>query len=117
MTVAAGASSVVVRLGPSSIQVRVCFSNSRRGEGCEGNSSSSFESTFSVSSRSRMDGMAARHRPSSDSAGPDEAEVLKRFIEAIESGALMDTTPQDVVVVKHLQKALSAMESISTGAS
>jgi hypothetical protein len=29
----------------------------------------------------------------------------------------MDTSPQDVVVVKRLHKALSDMESISTGAS
>jgi hypothetical protein len=61
--------------------------------------------------------MAAPHRPPSDSTAPDEAEVLKRFIDAIESGALMDTSPQDVVVVKRLHKALSDMESISTGAS
>jgi len=38
--------------------------------------------------------------------------VLRRFIEAIESGELMDTTPQDVVVVRRLQGALNALESV-----
>jgi hypothetical protein len=37
--------------------------------------------------------------------------VLRRFIEAIESGELMDSTPQDVVVVRRLQGALQALES------
>jgi|GEM_PF-4020869 len=55
------------------------------------------------------------HRPPS-SIVPDEAEVLKRFIEAIESGELLDTTPQDAVVVRRLQKALDQIESISSAA-
>ncbi len=56
------------------------------------------------------------HRPPSGSIVPDQAEVLKRFIEAIESGELLDTTPQDAVVVRRLQKALDEIESISSAA-
>jgi hypothetical protein len=62
-----------------------------------------------------MDGMSS-HRPPSGSIVPEEAEVLKRFIEAIESGELLDTTPQDAVVVRRLQKALDEIESISSAA-
>jgi hypothetical protein len=47
---------------------------------------------------------------------PEEAEVLKRFIEAIESGELLDTTPQDAVVVRRLQEALRDLESIGSTA-
>lgn len=59
--------------------------------------------------------MASQHPSRSDAPAPEEAEVLKRFIEAIESGELMDTTPQDEVVVRRLQQALTAIESV-TGA-
>jgi hypothetical protein len=62
-----------------------------------------------------MDVMASQHRPPADTTVPEEAEVLRRFIEAIESGELMDTTPQDVVVVRHLQGALTALESTPRG--
>jgi hypothetical protein len=67
-----------------------------------------------------MDDMAPQNRarsPRSDATAPEKAEVLKRFIEAIESGELMDTSPQDEVVVKRLQQALTAMESISSARS
>jgi hypothetical protein len=63
-----------------------------------------------------MDAMASPHRPRSDTTAPDEAEVLRRFIEAIESGELMDTTPQDELVVRRLQKALTDL-GVSSGAS
>ena len=42
---------------------------------------------------------------------PEEADVLRRFIEAIESGELMETTPEDEAVVERLQGALTALES------
>jgi len=59
-----------------------------------------------------MEAMASTRRPPSRK-GPDPAAgVLRRFIEAIESGELMDTTPQDVVVVRRLQGALNALESV-----
>jgi hypothetical protein len=60
--------------------------------------------------------MVSSHRTPSDSTVPEEAEVLKRFIEAIESGELMDTTPQDAVVVRRLQKALTDLESVTSAA-
>ena len=44
-----------------------------------------------------------------DPTVPEEAEVLRRFIEAIESGELMESTPQDVAVVRRLQGALGAL--------
>lgn len=57
--------------------------------------------------------MSSTHRPPADTALPEEAEVLRRFIEAIESGELMETTPQDAKVVRRLQGALTALESPS----
>lgn len=60
--------------------------------------------------------MTSIHRPPSGTTAREEAEVLKRFIEAIESGELMDTTPQDEVVVRRLQKALTDLE-VPSGAS
>ena len=62
-----------------------------------------------------MDVMAPAYRSPSDQTVPEEAEVLRRFIEAIESGALMDTTPQDVVVVRRLQGELTALEATPRG--
>ena len=56
--------------------------------------------------------MASHHRPRAGATALGEADVLKRFIEAIESGQLLDTSPQDEVVVRHLQQALTAIESI-----
>jgi hypothetical protein len=58
-----------------------------------------------------MDTMASASRSPSDQTVPEEAEVLRRFIEAIESGALLDTAPQDVAVVQRLQGELTALES------
>jgi len=58
-----------------------------------------------------MDVMVSTSRSRSDRTVPEQAEVLRRFIEAIESGSLMDTTPQDVVVVRRLQGELTALES------
>lgn len=55
--------------------------------------------------------MASTYRSPSDQAVPEQAEVLRRFIEAIESGELLDTTPQDAAVVRRLQGALTALES------
>ena len=51
-----------------------------------------------------------------DAPGPEEVEVLRRFIEAIESGELMESTPQDVAVVRRLQGTLSSLESVTSGA-
>ena len=59
--------------------------------------------------------MASTDRPSADTTAPEEAEVLRRFIEAIESGELMDAAPQDAVVVRRLQGALTALESVDVG--
>ena len=42
--------------------------------------------------------------------------MLRRFIEAIESGKLADTTPQDVVVVRTLQGALTSLEAVAGSA-
>ncbi len=72
-----------------------------------------FVSTPCVGAESKIEAMASTRRPPSRK-GPDPAAgVLRRFIEAIESGELMDTTPQDVVVVRRLQGALNALESVS----
>jgi hypothetical protein len=38
--------------------------------------------------------------------------MLRRFIEAVESGELMANTPQDVAVVRRLQGALTALEAV-----
>jgi hypothetical protein len=45
----------------------------------------------------------------------EAAGMLKRFIEAVESGELMESAPQDVAVVERLQGALSALEEPSPG--
>jgi hypothetical protein len=58
-----------------------------------------------------MEAMSSRLRETSREIDPEAADVLRRFIEAIESGALMDSSPQDVVVVRHLQGALTDLES------
>ena len=57
--------------------------------------------------------MSSTRRPSSRHGSDPAAGVLRRFIEAIESGELMDTTPQDAMVVRRLQGALNALESVS----
>lgn len=59
--------------------------------------------------------MASTDRPSADTTVLEEADVLRRFIEAIESGELMDSAPQDAVVVRRLQGTLTALESVDTG--
>ena len=59
--------------------------------------------------------MASTDRPEADTKVVEEAEVLRRFIEAIESGELMDSAPQDAVVVRRLQGALTALESVDAG--
>ena len=41
--------------------------------------------------------------------------MLRRFIEAVESGELAATTPQDVAVVRRLQGALTALEAVAGG--
>jgi hypothetical protein len=41
---------------------------------------------------------------------PDAVQVLQRFIEAVESGELLDRTPQDAAVVRHLQGKLTALQ-------
>jgi hypothetical protein len=60
-----------------------------------------------------MDAVAPTHRPASRAAAEDEAQVLRRFIEAIESGELIATTLQDVAVVRRLQGALTALEGVT----
>ena len=59
--------------------------------------------------------MASTDRPSADTTVLEEADVLRRFIEAIESGELMDSAPQDAVVVRRLQWTLTALESDNAG--
>jgi hypothetical protein len=59
--------------------------------------------------------MASIDRLPADTTVLEEADVLRRFIEAIESGELMDTAPQDAVVVRRLQGALTALESVDAG--
>jgi len=56
--------------------------------------------------------MASTRRPPSRKCVDPAAGVLKRFIEAIESGELMDVTPQDAAVVRRLQGTVSALESV-----
>jgi hypothetical protein len=62
-----------------------------------------------------MEAMASIDRLPADTTVLEEADVLRRFIEAIESGELMDTAPQDAVVVRRLQGALTALESVDAG--
>jgi hypothetical protein len=45
---------------------------------------------------------------------PESANVLRRFIEAVESGELLDPTPQDDAVVRHLQGKLTALQDEAT---
>ncbi len=59
--------------------------------------------------------MASAHRSPADTTVLEEADVLRRFIEAIESGELMDSAPQDAVVVRRLQGTLTALESVDAG--
>jgi hypothetical protein len=61
-----------------------------------------------------MYGMARTERPPADAVA-EEAEVLRRFIGAIESGELMESIPQDAAVVRRLQGALTALESVPGG--
>jgi hypothetical protein len=56
--------------------------------------------------------MSSRRRASSPEIDPEAVDVLRRFIEAIESGELMDSSPQDEVVVRRLQGALTDLESV-----
>jgi hypothetical protein len=63
-----------------------------------------------------MNGMVSTKGSVSNATVPEEADVLRRFIEAIESGELMETTPQDEAVVERLQGALTALESNQSGA-
>jgi hypothetical protein len=59
--------------------------------------------------------MASAPRPRTDTPEPEEAEVLRRFIEAVESGELMESAPQDDAVVRLLQGTLTALESVPSG--
>ena len=52
---------------------------------------------------------------SSDGIDPEAARVLRRFIEAIESGELMDSSPQDAVVVRRLEGALTDLDAVPRG--
>ena len=63
-----------------------------------------------------MEVVASTRRPRSSRGVDPAASVLRRFIEAIESGELMDATPQDDVVVRRLQGALTALEGVSAEA-
>jgi hypothetical protein len=63
-----------------------------------------------------MDGMVSTKGSAHNVTAPEEAEVLRRFIEAIESGELMETVPQDEAVVRRLQGALTELESVPKGA-
>jgi hypothetical protein len=60
-----------------------------------------------------MEVVPPTRRPASRKATEDAAQVLRRFIEAVESGELMASTPQDVTVVRRLQGALVALETVS----
>jgi hypothetical protein len=71
-----------------------------------------FESTLVPGVWSRMEGMSPRPRSTSDRSDPVAADVLRRFIEAIESGELLDSSPQDAVVVRRLQGALTDLETV-----
>lgn len=57
--------------------------------------------------------MAPARRSPSPETVDEAAGMLRRFIEAIESGKLADTTPQDVVVVRRLQGALTTLEGVA----
>ena len=59
--------------------------------------------------------MVHTRRAQSHDTAYEAAGMLKRFIEAVESGELMESAPQDVAVVERLQGALSALEAPSTG--
>lgn len=60
--------------------------------------------------------MASARRSPSPKTIDEAAGMLRRFIEAIESGKLADTTPQDVVVVRTLQGALTSLEAVAGSA-
>lgn len=47
--------------------------------------------------------MASACRPASRKTTQEAAAMLRRFIEAVESGELAATTPQDVAVVRREQ--------------
>jgi len=59
-----------------------------------------------------MEVVASTRRPPSHATVPDAAGMLRLFIEAVESGELAATTPQDVAVVRRLQGALTALETM-----
>jgi hypothetical protein len=71
-----------------------------------------FESTLDPGVWSRMEGMSAGPRSTPDRSEPVAADVLRRFIEAIESGELLDSSPQDAVVVRRLEDALTDLETV-----
>ena len=50
--------------------------------------------------------MASARRPASRKTTEEAVGMLRRFLEAVESGELAATTPQDVAVVRRLQGAL-----------
>jgi hypothetical protein len=60
-----------------------------------------------------MEVVVSARRPASRKTTQEAAGMLRRFIEAVESGELMANTPQDVAVVRRLQGALTALEAVA----
>ena len=56
-----------------------------------------------------MRGVSSARRTPSAANAEQAAGVLRRFMEAVESGELLARTPQDAVVVRRLHEALTAL--------
>ena len=56
-----------------------------------------------------MSGVSSARRTLSAVNAEEAAGVLRRFMEAVESGELLARTPQDAVVVRRLHEALTAL--------
>jgi hypothetical protein len=59
--------------------------------------------------------MASTARSSFPKPTEEVAGMLRQFIEAVESGELLTTTPQDVAVVRRLEGALASLDAVVGG--
>jgi len=60
-----------------------------------------------------MEVVASTSPASSPSTLHEAAGMLRRFIDAVESGHLMAATPQDDAIIQHLQEELRTLETVA----
>jgi hypothetical protein len=62
-----------------------------------------------------MNDVSGARRTLPVASAEEAAGVLRRFVEAVESGQLLARAPQDVAIVRHLHEALAALEVAGDG--